>query len=180
MKNLQILGDNRFETYTKTRRASRGIVLKGERLLLSWEERADLWMIPGGGLEQGETPEACCVREVREETGFLVRPARHILQISEYYEEYRFLTDYFLCEAIGTGRQQLTEEETRRGLTPRWIPLREALRIFGNHAAYAAVSEEKRGLYLREFTALKACAASDLFDAKMLDAMESIPENARS
>ncbi|NGP46472.1 NUDIX hydrolase [Bacillaceae bacterium SIJ1] len=30
------------------------------------------WALPSGGLEAGETPEECCVREVREETGYPV------------------------------------------------------------------------------------------------------------
>ncbi|MEK5482742.1 MULTISPECIES: NUDIX hydrolase [unclassified Viridibacillus] len=26
--------------------------------------------MPSGGIEQGETPEECCIREVKEETGY--------------------------------------------------------------------------------------------------------------
>lgn len=28
------------------------------------------WSVPSGGIEGHETPEECCVREVREETGY--------------------------------------------------------------------------------------------------------------
>ena len=31
--------------------------------------RSDLWMLPGGGIGRGESPEAAAVREIAEETG---------------------------------------------------------------------------------------------------------------
>ena len=38
-------------------------------------EYAGSWTLPGGGLDFGEDPADAMVREVREETGLLVRPA---------------------------------------------------------------------------------------------------------
>jgi 8-oxo-dGTP diphosphatase len=35
-----------------------------------------LWDLPGGGREGGETPEACALREVREEFGIVLTPER--------------------------------------------------------------------------------------------------------
>ena len=154
MKELSILGDNRFEMYTKTRFGSRAMIVRGEEILLSHDTKTDVCMLPGGGLEEGETPEACCVREVEEETGCVVRPVRHFLTLNEYYEEYRYISYYFVCEVIGQGKRHLTEEEVRRGLTPVWLPLREAEAIFSRHQDYADIFEEKRGIYLREFMAL--------------------------
>ena len=48
-----------------------------------------------------------------------------------------------------------TDEEKRRGLTPEWIPLQEAIDMFSKHESYADVNEEKRGSYQREYMALQ-------------------------
>ncbi len=43
-------------------------------LLAHWQDHdRGGWTLPGGGMEPGEHPEATVVREVREETGYLVR-----------------------------------------------------------------------------------------------------------
>ena len=154
MKEIEILGENRFETFSKTRVGSRAVVVRDGMILLSHETVTGWWLIPGGGMEAGETPEACCVRETEEETGLIVRPLRQFLTLYEYYEEYRYISHYFVCEATGSGRMRLTEAEKARGLEPRWLPLREAAALFSRHAEYAGVSEEKRGSYQREHTAL--------------------------
>ena len=154
MKTIDILGDNRYETYTKTRVACRGITLDHGKMLVSHEETDDLYLIPGGGLEAGETPEDCVCRELLEETGYVVRPERKFLVINEYYEEYKFETHYFICSVTGRGERSLTEHEREVGLEPRWCDVGEVSDIFSRHADYAATNEEKRGMYLREYTAL--------------------------
>lgn len=72
VKNLftiDIFGDNHFEQYTKVREAYRGIVIKQDKILLTYEVNTDQWFIPGGGLEDDESVQECCVRELTEETG---------------------------------------------------------------------------------------------------------------
>ena len=155
MKKIEISGANRFNTYTKTRAGSRAIVLRDGKILLSHETRSGWWLIPGGGLEKDETPEECCIREVEEETGFIVCPVRQFLTLYEYYEEYCYISYYFICEVTGRGQMHLTEAEANRGVEPQWLPLQEAVEIFSRHQSYADVSEEKRGSYLREYTALR-------------------------
>ena len=155
MKELDILGDNRFETFSKKRTGCRGIVVNNGKILVSREANVDYWLIPGGGLEEGETLAECWVREVLEETGYIIEPVEEYLLVNEYYEEYKYVTHYFICKMIGVGHQNLTEEEKSRGLIPKWLDLQELLSIFSEHQKYAETNEMKRGAYLREYTALK-------------------------
>lgn len=52
-------------------RAAGGLVLRDGEVLLVHRPRYDDWTFPKGKAEDGETDEACAVREVREETGLL-------------------------------------------------------------------------------------------------------------
>ena len=106
-------------------------------------------------MEEGETPEECCVREIEEETGKIVRPLYQFLKINEYYEDWRYIDDYFVCELVGEGQMKLTEAEIRRDVKPEWIPLEDAIEIFSKHQDYAETEEEKRGAFFREYTALQ-------------------------
>ena len=54
MKTIEIVGENYCGNWDKTRTACRGIVIDGERILFSYEAKANQWMIPGGALESNE------------------------------------------------------------------------------------------------------------------------------
>ncbi|MBQ8821874.1 MAG: NUDIX domain-containing protein [Lachnospiraceae bacterium] len=154
MKTVEILGENHFEVQTKTRVACRGVVILEGNILLTYEKNTDQYFIPGGGLEGEESLEECCVRELAEETGYVVMPCTQFLTIHEYYEEWFFVSHYFVCEVQGETVRKLTEREREVGLEPKWIPLEDAIEIFSRHQEYAATDEMKRGAYLREFEAL--------------------------
>jgi ADP-ribose pyrophosphatase YjhB (NUDIX family) len=51
------------------------VMRNGSALLIrcAFRDGQTVWILPGGGREDGETEEACVVREVREETGLVVR-----------------------------------------------------------------------------------------------------------
>lgn len=157
-KSIDIYGANRFAEHTKVRDACRGIVIRDGMILLTYEVNTDQWIIPGGGLESAESIEQCCIRELAEETGFVVNPLYHFATINEYYEEWLFISHYFTCEITGETQRLLTEREAEVGLEPRWIPLQEAVTIFSKHQEYAH-NEMKRGAYLREYKALNAYIA---------------------
>lgn len=154
MEILDIYGENRFEEHTKTREACRGIVVADDKVLLAYEVNTDQWFIPGGGLEFNESFEECCVRELAEETGYIVKPHEQYLTINEYYEEWFFTSHYFVCDFIGKTQRKLTKREALVGLEPRWISLKEAIEIFSKHQEYADENEMKRGAYLKEYKAL--------------------------
>ena len=116
MNTIEILGANRLETYTKVREGNRAIIVKDGKILLTHELNSGWWVLPGGGTEEGETPEECVIREVEEETGYLVRPLRRLLFMREYYEEYCYTGYYFVCEVTGKGQMNLTDVEKQRGV----------------------------------------------------------------
>lgn len=154
LRIVNIVGDNYWGKWSRTRTACRGIVIRDGQLLLSYETVTGQWMLPGGGIEAGEDERECCVREVAEETGFLIRPTDCVFEIDEYYEDFKWVNRYFFGEVTGETAVRLTEREKEVGMEPRWLPLDEIIRIFSGHASYADTDEMRRGMYLREYTAL--------------------------
>lgn len=79
---------------------SAGVCIRGDKVLMVLQGTADepkRWSVPSGGLEEGETFEECCIREVREETGFEVRVIQPIFNKVSCSGEVR----YFEVEIIG-------------------------------------------------------------------------------
>lgn len=55
---------------------SQALILKDDKILMVRQcvKRGDIvWNYPGGGIEANETPEQACIREVKEETGLIVK-----------------------------------------------------------------------------------------------------------
>lgn len=154
LKIINIYGENYFGKYTKSREACRGILIKNDKVLLTYEVNTDQYFIPGGGMENDESPEECCARELAEETGYIAKTKKQYLTINEYYEEWIFVSHYYICDYIGETERKLTEREIEVGLEPRWISIKEAIELFSKHQDYAGENEMKRGAYLREYNAL--------------------------
>jgi len=66
------------------------IVTMGERILLIKRQGMHgqgTWSTPGGHLEYGESPEACAIRETKEETGIDITGVRAIGYTNDVFEE---------------------------------------------------------------------------------------------
>ena len=154
MKKKEIIGENYWGHWDNTRTACRGIIMQYGQILLSYETKTGQWMLPGGGLEDSEDERSCCIREVAEETGFLIQPSECQMQIDEYYEDWKWVNRYFFGTVIGRTEIKLTDREKEVGMEPRWLTVSEIIDIFSRHASYADTDEMRRGMYLREYTAL--------------------------
>ena len=87
----------------------------------------DGWEIPGGKLEQGETPEQCIEREIREELAIDVK-AEKILGVVDYdYPDFHLTMHCILCSIV-SGEVKLLEHEAARWLSREtlrsvdWLP----------------------------------------------------------
>ncbi len=135
----------------RVRESSRALIIKDGKILLTYEKNTGVYMSPGGGVEPGETLEECCIRELREESGYEVKPVEHFIIINEYSFETLYVSNYFLCEIIGECEQRLTETEIEHGVTRAWVDLDEAYEIF---STYPTKPQDHMSLYLREYTVL--------------------------
>ena len=154
-RQLQLINDDYLGHVDKQRHACRGILLKDDKVLLSYELNNDKYIIPGGGLELNETYAECCEREVLEETGIKVKAIKGFLDIEELFDIWRHINHYFICELIEeTGIQRLTEGEKKAGYTYVWKTLNEAIEIFGKYEDFHDTDIADYGLYRREFLAL--------------------------
>ncbi len=69
------------------------------RVLLCHRNDYDLWNLPGGGLEEGESPWGGVIREVKEETGLKVEIAKLLGVYSKVDKDEIVFS--FLCNVIG-------------------------------------------------------------------------------
>ena len=155
MKKLQLINDDYLGHVDHVRHACRGIVVKDGKVLLSCESKFDKYMTPGGGLEDGETLAQCCEREILEETGIEVRAVSEYFEIEELFDCWQHFNHFFVCEYIrDTGCQHLTEGEKAADYKAVWLPVEQAVEIFGRYEDFHATKIEDYGLYRREYYAL--------------------------
>lgn len=97
----------------------------------------NLWLfLPGGGIEPGESDEACIVRECLEETGCSVQVGEFLGVADEYLEtqEYMHLTGHFYEVAWGEKVQEPIETDH----TFMWVSVEECYeRMFCKYQVWA-------------------------------------------
>ncbi len=109
------------------------VIRDGARLLLVQEQGIDnreaTWMLPGGRVAYGESPEVAVSREILEETGLSVTGTPHLVfsveidsQLDDLVGRWQALT--YACEADGTIEPADPEGLIR---TAEWVDVDEAL-----------------------------------------------------
>lgn len=142
VKRLQQYSLHHSNPPERVRVSCRGLAIRDNKVLLSYESKKDVYMSPGGGLEGNET---------LEETGYIVEPVKHLLTMDEYCFETLYISHYFLCDIVGEGESALTQTEIAHGMEPRWVDVDAAIKLF---STYETKLEDHRSLYLREYTVL--------------------------
>ena len=98
--------------------AAKALIINNDHFLamhkVAWD--ADLYELPGGRAEFGETPEQTLVREIREETGLIVRPIKLLDTWTYIADSFQVVGVFYLCTA--EGEVKLSVEHDRC----RWLP----------------------------------------------------------
>lgn len=88
---------------------SAGICVKEQRVLMVLQGTIDepkQWSVPSGGLLKGESFEECCIREVREETGYDIKIIRPLFK-----KETRYLEVYYFKIDIIGGKAKIQDPD---------------------------------------------------------------------
>jgi mutator protein MutT len=94
---------------------SQGVVIRDNQILIVKQKvkRGDIvWNFPGGGVEQGETFEQACIREVEEETGYNVKILELLIANDSKHT--------YLCEVVSG---EIVIEDDEDILDVRWVDL---------------------------------------------------------
>lgn len=142
------------------------IVRDGAVLLIQHREHATgrgYWLLPGGGMEAGETPEQTVAREMVEETGLHVAVERLVLDrpsVGNFYER----EHTYLCTALGPDARPAPGHEPEVDASAvyaivdvRWVPLHDE-----NHWGAEILSDPITAGYLRALQSALAKATGDL------------------
>ena len=94
------------------KQAAIGIIFDETRTQLLLIKRRDvpIWVLPGGGIDENETPEQAVIREILEETGLKTTIKK---KIAEYTPLNRLaeLTHLFECQSLSTNLQLSDETQ---------------------------------------------------------------------
>jgi 8-oxo-dGTP diphosphatase len=120
-----------------------------------WVKRRDLniWVLPGGGIDAGESPEEACLRELKEECsldGTIIRKAAKLLPTNKLTA----ITHLYICKPLENDFElKPTEEAVCSGFFPLKNPPSPHFPI---HASWIREVESKPDYFERPITELSA------------------------
>ncbi|MFS0690694.1 NUDIX domain-containing protein [Sporosarcina sp. 179-K 8C2 HS] len=101
------------------------VIIKEDKVAVIKRNRDDeeYYIFPGGGIEDGESPEQATIREALEELGVHIEVIDYLGTV-----EFNGKQHYFLAKIVGgifgSGKGEEYEESRKRGqYEPMWIPI---------------------------------------------------------
>jgi len=151
----EILGTDGLSN-TKPRLTARAILRHNSQIAVMYAGKFDLYSLPGGGVEKGETVIAALNREVLEETGCRCDFIQELGYVEENraYCDYTQISYYYVVDtACDSLHPALTEAEVKNLTTVAWYSLEEAYRLI---AAPVHMNPQRKYLQARDLAALDA------------------------
>jgi A/G-specific adenine glycosylase len=98
-----------------------GVIFKNGRVLITRRKPSGLlgglWEFPGGKIQKGESPDAACIREIKEEVNLTIEVDSHLSRVKHAYTHFKIVMDVFCCSYV-SGRVALSGP-----VDHRWIKL---------------------------------------------------------
>ena len=98
---------------------SAAIIMKDNKIFVTqrgYGEFKDWWEFPGGKIEEGETPEQCLKREIREELKADINIDKYLCTVEYDYPNFHLKMECFICSLID-GHLELVEAEDAKFIT---------------------------------------------------------------
>ena len=94
---------------------SRVVIKDKDNNILVVQDRANLWNLPGGKLELGETPMDCAKREVLEEIGITVHKLTEVFQGEFHFGNIQWKGYFYFAESV-SGVPAMNEMDKIKGI----------------------------------------------------------------
>jgi ADP-ribose pyrophosphatase YjhB (NUDIX family) len=108
---------------------SAAVIVRDGRILLMHRIKngEEYYSFPGGLVEDGETPEAAVVREIREEftLGIIIEKFLFDMESMGKHGYYYLVTEYSGTPVLGGEEKALMERDPENRFSPEWKPMAE-------------------------------------------------------
>ncbi len=135
------------------RKGARAVIVYKDKIVMIHLKALNLYTLPGGGIEAGETPSDAVKREVLEETGYPVLEVHPTVILKEYFPD-SIWHHHFFKVTIDEGSKSplsLTDEEMSQGFKVITPTLEEAFKLLDTDQS---THEHGSNIQKREFMGL--------------------------
>lgn len=135
MRKLALFSDDYDPKTEKFKRAgARGVIVHDGKIILLHYQGLNHYVLPGGGIEPGETALEAFHREIQEETGYAVEEAHPVLELTEHFNDSIWVHTFFYAKTQGVqGPLALTENEQKYAITLHYFNPYDALELLSTH-----------------------------------------------
>ena len=95
------------------KRATAAVLAHENKILIAQRAKDNFWEFPGGRIDEGETPEECTIREMKEELNIDIRIERPLGVLEGTYRGIPMQVHAFLAAWVGGTVKHLVHKDVK-------------------------------------------------------------------